>query len=178
MMSSIDEGHVFKESNSSGGTEVVFVVLAVLFLLLAVWRARSSFGLLAIVFLFGFLFFVFYSLNYRTLIVLMNREALVLRFGVFSWTVPWASIDDAFVDETSLVRIGGAGIHFTVIKRRYRMYWNFLEFPRVVLALKKPRGWVRDVAFTTRRPAEVLAAISRFKAPKKPPEQKQAPEPP
>jgi len=152
----------YKESISSKRTEALFVVLAVLFLLLSIWRVRiSGFGFLTVLFLSLFGFFVFYLLNYRVLTILMNRESLELRFGVFSWTVPWSGIEGAFIDDTPIGRIGGAGIHFTMINRRYRVYLNFLEFPRVVLTLKKPRGLVRDVAFSTSRPSEVLDAVAQ-----------------
>jgi hypothetical protein len=36
---------------------------------------------------------------------------------------------------------------------------NFLEHPRVVLALRKKRGLVRDVVFSTKRPEEVLRLV-------------------
>jgi hypothetical protein len=37
--------------------------------------------------------------------------------------------------------------------------FNFLEYPRVVLALKQRKGLVRDIAFSTRRPQEVMRLI-------------------
>jgi len=160
----MDDGTLYKETISSARTEALFVMLALLFLLLSAWRLRTrGLGFLAIAFFVLCAFFVFYSFNYRTLTILMDPHALVLRFGLFSWTVSLDSIEDAFLDKTPLVRIGGAGIHFTVINRRYRAYLNFLEFPRVVLSLKKPRWLVRDVAFTTQRPAEVLHVIDRMR---------------
>jgi hypothetical protein len=159
----MDASQEYEETLSSGRTEAVFVALSLLFLSFSIWRVVSSgVGGLAIASFTLFALFVFYSLNYNRLSILMNREALVLRFGIFSRTIPWSRIESAFIDGTSLLRIGGAGIHFTMIHRRYRMYWNLLEFPRVVLALTGARGWVRDVAFTTRRPREVLTVIEGF----------------
>jgi hypothetical protein len=55
--------------------------------------------------------------------------------------------------------MGGAGIHFISVRGRYRVSFNFLEHPRVVIALKKKRGLVRDVSFSTRHPDEVLQLI-------------------
>jgi hypothetical protein len=69
------------------------------------------------------------------------------------------NIEKCFLDDTSLWRIGGAGIHFSWFHGRYRAMFNFIEHPRVVFALKKKRGPVRDVAFSTRRPNEVLRFI-------------------
>jgi hypothetical protein len=36
---------------------------------------------------------------------------------------------------------------------------NFLEYPRIVIELKEKRGLVRDVAFSTERPDEILRII-------------------
>lgn len=152
---------LYEERVSSTRTEVLFVALSVLFLLLLIWRATTS-GLtaLTLAFLCFFGFFLFYSVNYRTLIIRMAPASLELRFGVFSWKVPWETIRGCHLDPTPMWRIGGAGVHFTMIGRRYRIFLNFLEFPRVVLNLERPRGLIRDIAFTTRRPDEVLAAVA------------------
>ena len=58
-----------------------------------------------------------------------------------------------------MFRVGGAGIHFTWIKGRYRAFWNFLEHPRVVLALQKKHGVVSEIAFSTQHPEKVMEII-------------------
>ncbi len=72
---------------------------------------------------------------------------------------PLNSVEEVRADRTSLWRIGGAGIHFSAIGGRYRAMLNFLEHPRIVVALKEKRGLVRDVAFSTKRPTEVIRVI-------------------
>jgi hypothetical protein len=57
------------------------------------------------------------------------------------------------------MRLGGAGIHFMLINKRYRASFNFLEHSRVVIALKRKVGPVRDISFSTRQPDEVLRLI-------------------
>jgi hypothetical protein len=57
------------------------------------------------------------------------------------------------------MRMGGAGIHFMMVRGRYRASFNFLEYPRVVIAFKKKVGPVRDISFTTRRPDDVIRLI-------------------
>jgi hypothetical protein len=37
--------------------------------------------------------------------------------------------------------------------------FNFLEHPRVLIALKVKKGLVRDIAFSTRQPGEVMRLI-------------------
>lgn len=150
----------YEERVSSRRTEALFVGLTLLFLLLFTWRATTSgLGFLPMALFLLFAFFLFYSLNYRALIIRMTPEALELRFGIFRWTVSLADIEDCRLDDTSLWRMGGAGIHFTRIRGRYRAMLNFLEHPRVVIALKRRKGPVREIAFSTRRPEEIMRLL-------------------
>jgi hypothetical protein len=150
----------YVERLSSRRTEALFVGLALLFGVLFAMRADGR-GLdgWSIVFLCAFAFFLFYSVNYRTLDIRLTATALHLKFGLFTWVIPWSNIEACRLDETSLWRIGGAGIHFTPLRGRYRAMFNFLEYPRVVIALKVSKGPVRDIAFSTRRPEEVMGWI-------------------
>ena len=45
-----------------------------------------------------------------------------------------------------LQRYGGAGIHFMFVDGRYRVNFNFLEHPRVVVTLVHPAGPVQEVS--------------------------------
>jgi hypothetical protein len=151
---------IYEEKLSSKRTGILFVTLALSFLLLFIWRTMAAgLGFLAIVFFLLFCFFSFYSLNYRRLIIHLAPEFLRLTFGIFRWTVPLATIEDCYLDGTSMWRIGGAGIHFTSIERRYRAMFNFLEYPRVVIKLKEKRGPVWDIAFSTGQPEWVMRSI-------------------
>jgi hypothetical protein len=144
-------------------------VLTLLFLVLALWRVNvRGLDVLTAVCFGLFSFFLFYVLNYRTLIIHLTPDYLKLRFGLFTWTIAMENVENCFLDTASLWRIGGAGIHFSWFQRRYRAMFNFLEYPRVVIALKQKRGPVRDVAFSTQQPEQVLhfirAAASMNKA--------------
>ena len=150
----------YDERISSNRTEALFLMLTLLFLLLSVWRINYSWlDFWAGIFLFFFFMFLFYSLNYRTLILRLTPEVLELRFGIFTWTISLDNVEKCFLDKTSLWRIGGAGIHFSPVHGRYRAMFNFLEYPRVVIELRRKKGLVRDIAFTTRHPEEVLRFI-------------------
>ena len=147
----------YTETLSSSKTEAVFLSLTSLFLLCFILRSnKAGLDILAIVFLFTFLFFLFYAFNYRILSIKVAQGILTLRFGLFACKLPLAEIESADLDDISLWRIGGAGLHFTSIRRRYRAMFNFLEYPRVVVRLRTRRGPVRDVAFSTRYPAQVI----------------------
>jgi Ca2+/Na+ antiporter len=155
--------YIYSERVSSNLTETLFVALAILFFLLFAWYARAAiFGVWIILFFFLFAFFLFYALNYRTLIIRLSEDALQLNFGIFTWIIPLHNIETCSPDATSLWRIGGAGIHFTSLEGRYRAMFNFLEHPRVVIALKVKKGLVHDIAFSTKQPDEVMRLIKRM----------------
>jgi Ca2+/Na+ antiporter len=152
----------YYEKLSSKKTEWLFIALTALFLLLFVWRVSvNSWNSLAIVFLVLSCFFLFYSINYRILIIRITSDFLKLSFGIFTWTVRFDNIESCSLDEIpAFMKYGGAGIHFMNIRKRYRASFNFLEYPRVVIAFKRKVGLVREISFSTRRPEEVIRLLS------------------
>jgi len=155
------ENLLYTERVSSKRTEMLFIALMLLFFTLLIWRvAARGLDILFVVFCFLFALFFFYALNYRTLTIRITTKFLKLRFGIFTWNVPLDNIESCRLDEIPvLMRMGGAGIHFMLIRRRYRASFNFLEYPRVVIAFKRKAGPVRDISFSTRRPDELLRLI-------------------
>jgi Ca2+/Na+ antiporter len=153
---------IYSEKLSSRRTELLFIALTLLFLLLFIWRLiAGSVDFLAGIFLFFFVCFLFYSLNYRTLVIRLTAESLKLSFGIFTWTIPLNNVGEIQPDDDLplLMKYGGAGIHFMLVRKRYRASFNFLEYPRIVIAFKKKRGLVRDISFSTRKPEDVLRLI-------------------
>ena len=153
----------YEEKVTSKRTEVLFVLLTLMFLLLFAWRVTAiGMGVSTIVFFCLFGMFLFYSLNYRTLVIRITAVCVELKFGIFTWSILLDTIAECYLDNTSLWRISGAGIHFTFIRKKYRAMFNFLEHPRVVLLLRKKKGPVREIAFSTRRPEKVIRMISKL----------------
>jgi len=152
---------IYSERLSSKWTEALFIILTILFLMLLIWRVNTgSLDILSVAFFCLFGLFFFYSVNYRTLIIRLTPETVKLRFGIFTWTIPLDNVEECRLDDIPvLMRMGGAGIHFMVIRKRYRASFNFLEHPRVVIALKRKVGLVQDISFSTRRPDDVLQRI-------------------
>jgi hypothetical protein len=152
---------IYTERISSIKTEALFLVLMILSLLLLIWRVTSDgLDILAVAFTCLFILFLFYSLNYRTLLIHLTPDSLKLTFGIFTWTIPVDNIQECSLDELPIImKYGGAGIHFMIISKRYRASFNFLEYPRVVIAFKIKVGLVQDISFTTRRPDDVLRLI-------------------
>jgi len=153
-------GETYNEKLSSTKTEALFIVLTLVFLSLFVWRWLSSgWDGWAITFVCIFALFLFYVINYRTLKIYITSESLRLTFGIFTWTIAISNIKNCYIDEDTILRFGGAGIHFMWIKGKYRAFFNFLEFPRMVVTLKDKKGLVREIAFTTRHPEQVMRII-------------------
>jgi len=152
---------LYQERISSNRTEVLFLALSLLFFLLLAWRASADgLDVLAAVFFFFFVIFLFYSVNYRTLTIRLTSESLKLTFGIFTWKVPLDNVEEGHLDSLPLLmKYGGAGIHFMFVRNRYRASFNFLEYPRVVVAFKRRAGLVRDISFSTRRPDDVLRLL-------------------
>ena len=152
---------LYEERVSSCWTQALFWSLTAIFLVLLAWRmATAGPNTLSFFLLTASLLFLFYSLNFRTLVIRITSKALKLRFGIFACTLPLDNVQDCCHDDLpSLMRYGGAGIHFMFIHRRYRASFNFLEHPRVVIALRRP-NIMRDVSFSTQRPDEVIRLLS------------------
>ncbi|MGD2156715.1 MAG: hypothetical protein PVG14_09320 [Anaerolineales bacterium] len=158
----MNDNLIYEERVSSNWTEALFVSLTILFLGLLIWLIKtgsSDFPRAASFVLFTI--FLFYSLNYRILIIRLTPESLKLKFGIFTRTIPLENIGECRHDDdlSKLMWYGGAGIHFMMIRKRYRASFNFLEHPRVVIALKRRAAIVRDISFSTRYPDEVIRLL-------------------
>jgi hypothetical protein len=152
---------IYSEELSSTRTQILFVALTVLFGALALWRIRAArASRLAGLFLFFAAFFLFYVLNYRTLVIRLTPATLKLHFGLLTWTVPLDNVASCGHDKLpALQRLGGAGVHFMMVGQRYRVSVNFLQYPRVVIGLKRKTGLVQDVSFSTRSPDHVIQHV-------------------
>jgi hypothetical protein len=136
---------------------------------LFLWRVIAGcVDFFASIFLIFFFVFLFYSLNYRTLVIHLTSESLKLSFGIFTWTILLSNIAKIQPDDNLplLMKYGGAGIHFMFVRKRYRASFNFLEYPRVVIELKKKAGLVEDVSFSTCQPNEIMRLIEANSADK------------
>jgi hypothetical protein len=150
----------YNEKLSSTKTGALFILLALVFLALFAWRWPSNgWDGWAITFLCILTFFLFYVINYRTLKIYITSESLRLTFGIFTWTIAISNIKNCYIDEDTIWRFGGAGIHFMWIKGKYRAFFNFLEYPRVVVTFKEKKGPVREIVFSTRHPDQVMQLI-------------------
>jgi hypothetical protein len=155
---------IFEEHLQSRRTSWLFLGLSLTLLLLGYWRVGMG-GLDVIggiAYSLGF-FFLFYFINYRTLHITIDDQSVRLKFGVLSWVERAENIVSCEEDELNwLQRNGGAGVHFMMVDGRYRVSFNFLEHERVVLRLKRRRGPVRDVSFSTKKVGEIVEIVNRL----------------
>lgn len=160
----MDNTPIYLERISSVRTQMLFLVLSLLCGLLGAWRIiASGFDTLAVILVCLAGIFLFYTFNYRTLVIQITAETLKLRFGVFTWTERLDNIASCALDQLAwLQEFGGAGIHFMTMRQRYRASFNFLEYPRVVVALKQKRGLVCDLSFSTRQPEQIIKQLQEL----------------
>jgi len=156
---------IYHEKVQSPKTSFLFFILAAIFFALFAWRVSAvNFRLVPILYLLIGFFFFFYVLNYRTLIITITEEAIFLKFGLIRWRTLLENIQTCELDDSpSVIKYGGAGVHFAFVNRIYRAYFNFLEHPRVAIRFINKQGPVQALVFTTRQPAQVIEFINSIK---------------
>ncbi|MEJ2413320.1 MAG: hypothetical protein P8Y34_10080 [Anaerolineales bacterium] len=152
---------IYKEEIRSNLTTIIFASLSLACLTLFAWRyAVVGWKFTPGLFCFLGLFFLFYTLNYRTLEIQISSDELNLKFGLVKWTTVLENIDSWQLDDSPWwIKYGGAGVHFAAVRGKYRAYFNFLEYPRVLVTLQEKQGWVRQLCFTTRQPDQVQVQL-------------------
>ncbi len=154
---------IYSEKISSTGTRMLFLCLSILFLVMFGWRISIvGWRFFPALSLFLGLLFGFYVLNYRTLEISITSESLKLKFGLISWKTRLDNIQACQRDDSPpLVKYGGAGVHFAFVKGTYRAFYNFLEYPRILVTFRKKQGLVQELVFTTRQPEKILALLQQ-----------------
>jgi len=148
---------VYSERISSTGTSLLFLFLAILFFLLFGWRVsvvgwRFFLGVL----LFLGVFFTIYVVNYRVLEITITYSHLKLRFGIVPWKTSLENIQAVELDDSpALIKFGGAGVHFAFVNGKYRAFYNFLEYPRLLVYFREKQGLVQALVFSTRKPDKI-----------------------
>lgn len=107
-------------------------------------------------FLLMFLVFLGVTINFSRLSVKMTSRFIIVGYGVFQHAIPWKDVEDCYLDEASAIRYGGWGIRIGRFKGKWRLVYNVIGSPRVVLLLKE--GRFREFVFSTKKPEEVIKA--------------------
>lgn len=158
---------LFSERLRSTRTTALFALLSLLFAwLAAILYSDGRFSAFFVVCVLLVPVFLFYVINYRVLRISLTHSNLQLCFGLVRWRVPLENIAGAYIDQLPVVAyFGGAGVHFMLVRKTYRVSFNFLEYPRLTLRLRQARGAVSEVSFSTRQPEKMLAVLNRLSVP-------------
>ena len=153
---------IYQEKIQSPLTTLLFTLLMVVFSALFAWRVMIvGFRVFPIVCLVLTLFFFYSGLNYQTLRITITEEVVLLKFGLIRWRTRLENIQTCKIDDSpNLIKYGGAGVHFAFVKGEYRAFFNFLEYPRILINFHQKQGLVQGVVFTTRQPEQVLEIIN------------------
>jgi hypothetical protein len=121
---------IYSESLSSKRTGALFVGLTIIFLLLFVWRVSThGLDILAVVLISACGLFLFYTVNYRVLVIYITSDSLKLTFGIFKWLVPIENIENCRLDEIpALMRYGGVRDSFHEYSKKIP---RLVQFPGV-----------------------------------------------
>ena len=152
---------IYHEKIRSNLTTALFLILALIFFALFAWRySVVGFRFTPGLFAFLGLFFCFYVINYRVLKITVSNQTLRLNFGLVSWRTDIENIELSTVyDPPFWIKYGGAGVHFASVEGEYKAFYNFLEYPRLLIRFKKKQGLVQALVFTTRKPDQILEIL-------------------
>lgn len=106
-----------------------------------------------------FVFFFVLTLNFSRLNIQVNHDGIRVGYGVLKKKIFWEQVKDCHIDETSVIWYGGWGIRLARIKGNWRIVYNVMRGPRVVVSLTN--GWIREVVFSTTNPKKVIATINQ-----------------
>lgn len=154
---------LYSEKVRSNRTSLLFVILALIFFTLFAWR-YSVVGFKFVPGLYAFigLFFCVYIINYRFLIITITDQTLHLKFGVVGWRTDLENIALSILyDPPFWIKYGGAGVHFAMVDGKYMAFYNFLEYPRVLIKFRKKQGLVQALVFTTREPDRIIEILEK-----------------
>ncbi len=157
------ENILYSEKVRSNKTSLLFVILALIFFTLFGWRFSVK-GLRFVPGLYAFLglFFCVYVINYRELEISITDQTLQLKFGVIGWSSNIENIKSSILyDPPFWIKYGGAGVHFAMVDGDYKAFYNFLEYPRVMIGFHQKQGWVQSLVFTTRQPDKILEILEK-----------------
>ncbi len=102
------------------------------------------------------LFLLVITINFLRLTIKIDSENLTVGFGILKKKIPWDKVKDYYLDETSSLWYG---LRLRRADGKWRTVYNLIVIggPRVVVSLKE--GRIREVAFSTKNPEEVMEKI-------------------
>lgn len=103
-----------------------------------------------------FLLFLGVTINFSRLIIKMTPRSVDVGYGIFKHKIHWENVEDCYLDDALTI---GWGIRIGRVKGKWRLVYNVIGAPRVVLSLKK--GRFREFVFSTKKPEEVINVVKQ-----------------
>jgi hypothetical protein len=103
------------------------------------------------------LLFLGITINFSRLSIKMTARSVVVGYGICKRRIPWENIECCYKDAASSIRYGGWGIRVGRVEGKWRLVYNVIGVPRVVLSLKS--GWFKEFVFSTQHPDEVVTIV-------------------
>ncbi len=97
------------------------------------------------------------TVNFATLTIKVTAHGISVGYGIIRHNIPWGNVADCYQDKTSAVWYGGFGIRLGLVNRKWRLVYNTIGDPRVVI--RKREGRIQEFVFSTRNPEGVIRAI-------------------
>ena len=113
-------------------------------------------------YLFMFIFFAgltYFVTNFNKLSITITAQSITVGYGILKRIIPWVNVQGCYLDEASAFgSYGGWGIRMGKVKGKWRLVYNVIGCPAVVLELE--RGRFREFVFSTKN-AETVLEIAR-----------------
>lgn len=155
--------YIYEEKIFSKGIASILIIGTVGFLFVLVYQilvepigTRPASNLF---FLLMFLLFLGLTINFSRLSIKMTRQSFHVGYGIFKHSIPWDNIVHCYLDEVSTIRYGGWGMRIGRVKGKWRLVYNVIGGPRVVLSKKK--GRFKELVFSTKNPEEVMKVVKQ-----------------
>jgi hypothetical protein len=99
--------------------------------------------------------------NFLRLTTKITPQGIRVSFGIFKRVITWENVKGCYIDEASAVRYGGWGVRIGRVKGRWRLVYNVIRCPRIVVELKE--GRFKEFVFSTKNPEEIMEIIRRHR---------------
>jgi hypothetical protein len=103
------------------------------------------------------LLFLGITINFSRLSIKITSRSVIVGYGICKRTILWENIERCYKDAASSIRYGGWGIRIGRVEGKWRLVYNVLGAPRVVLSLNS--GWFKEFVFSTQNPDEVMTIV-------------------
>ncbi|MBL7165317.1 MAG: hypothetical protein ISS55_02375 [Dehalococcoidales bacterium] len=97
--------------------------------------------------------------NFRKLTIRLTSQSITVAFGMLKRTMLWGNIEDCSRDESPAFAYAGWGIRMARVKGGWRLVYNVVGYPGVLLSLRA--GRFREFVFSTKNAGQVLDIIRR-----------------